>query len=70
MEAKQARANRCGQAVAAYSDDLLESNLIDLLADAMHWCDFNGLDFHILLMRAGSHYLAELRQPSPGRSEP
>jgi len=34
--------------------------LIDLLADAMHWCDESGEDFHYALCVAGKHYLAEL----------
>lgn len=54
------RTARCHKAITAYGDDLLESNLIDFLADAMHWCDTNGEDFHYLLCMAGKHYLAEL----------
>ncbi len=34
--------------------------LVDLLTDAMRWCDFVGHEFHIALARAGRHYLAEL----------
>lgn len=33
--------------------------LIDLLADAMHWCDFFGEDFHGCLVTACVHYHAE-----------
>ena len=67
MEPNDIRAERCDKAIDAYGNDLPESNLIDFLADAMHYCDVTGLDFHILLMRAGSHYLAELRQPHQER---
>ena len=35
-------------------------DLIDLLADAMHFCDESGEDFHYALCVAGRHYLAEL----------
>ena len=42
------------------SADLEQSMLIDLLADAMHWCDANGEDFHIALAQACRHYIHEL----------
>lgn len=38
--------------------DLPES-LIDLLADARHWCDANSLSFADLDRQAYQHYLAE-----------
>ena len=38
----QQRADRCEQAITAYSDDDDFTNLVDFLADAMHWCDCNG----------------------------
>jgi hypothetical protein len=34
--------------------------LIDLLANAMHWCDTTGEDFHIALAQACRHYIHEL----------
>jgi hypothetical protein len=54
------RVERCGKALAGYSDDDRFVCLIDLLADAMHMCDANGEDFHHALCVAGKHYLAEL----------
>ena len=39
MEPNASRAKRCAEAVARYGDDMPESNLIDLLADAMHSYD-------------------------------
>jgi len=54
------RAQRCQAALAAYANDAIESNLIDLLADAMHWCDRYGSDFHIALAQACRHYIHEL----------
>jgi hypothetical protein len=54
------RAARADKAITAYGDDLKESNLIDLLADAMHWCDGNREDFHFILAQACRHYIHEL----------
>ena len=42
------------------SADLEQSMLIDLLADAMHWCDSKGRDFHYVLAQACRHYIHEL----------
>jgi len=54
------RAERCQQALTGYSDVDCYVCLIDLLADAMHWCDQSILDFHYALAVACKHYLAEL----------
>jgi len=54
------RAMRCDSVIADYGDDDIESNLIDLLADAMHWCDSKGRDFHYVLAQACRHYIHEL----------
>jgi hypothetical protein len=54
------RAARCRDALIGYAEDGLFTALIDLLADAMHWCDESGEDFHYALCVAGKHYLAEL----------
>lgn len=56
----QARVERCQQAVTAYSDDDDFTSLVDLLADAMHWCDCMGQDFHLALALACRHYVHEL----------
>ena len=40
--------------------DDLPTSLVDLLADAMHWCDFTGENFHLALAQAGRHYIHEL----------
>jgi len=60
MEPNAIRSKRCATAIARYGDDLPESNLIDFLADAMHCCDSDGMDFHILLAQACRHYVIEL----------
>lgn len=42
-----------------YGDDPF-TIIIDLLADAMHWCDANSETFAYALAVAGKHYIAEL----------
>lgn len=55
------RADRCESALAGYNDDYdTVANLIDLLADARHWCDRHGHCFGDLDRIAYDHYLAEL----------
>jgi len=54
------RVERCQTALSRYSDDNPFIGLIDLLADAMHWCDATGQDFHYALCVAGKHFVAEL----------
>lgn len=56
------RAERCRKTLTGYSDDDPFICLIDLLADAMHWSDQSGEDFHYALCVAGKHYLAELNE--------
>jgi hypothetical protein len=56
----QGRGERAATTIGQYGNDSPDSNLIDLLADAMHWCDQSGLDFHIALCQAGRHYVNEL----------
>ncbi len=38
----------------------LHTSLVDLLADAMHWCDYIGDDFFLALAQACRHYIHEL----------
>ena len=42
-----------------------QEGLIDLLTDAMHWCDANGEDFHIAFAQACRHYIHELNDQQP-----
>jgi hypothetical protein len=56
----QERAVRCQQAITAYSDDDTYTNLVDLLADAMHWCHVQGRCFRDILDTAQMHFDAEL----------
>lgn len=54
------RAIRCLQALKAYSDDDTLTNLVDFLADAMHWCHVNGHSFRDCLDTALMHFDAEM----------
>ena len=54
------RVKRCKDAITGYSDDSSFISLIDLLADARHWCDANDQDYADLDRIAYQHYLAEL----------
>ena len=59
------RANRFATALQAVAGNeaatyVEQELLIDLLANAMHWCDANGEDFHIALAQACRHYIHEL----------
>jgi hypothetical protein len=56
----QQRSVRCQEAITAYSDDDDFTNLVDFLADAMHYCDSTGQDFHLALAQACRHYIHEL----------
>jgi hypothetical protein len=56
----QERAVRCQQAITAYSDDDLYTNLVDFLADAMHMCRVNGHSFLDAFERAVMHFEAEI----------
>jgi len=56
----QQRAIRCQQAITAYSDDDTCTNLVDFLADAMHFCHIHGHSFHDAIDTALMHYEAEI----------
>jgi hypothetical protein len=52
-------AQRAAQSINRYGDDMAEANLIDLLADAMHWCKQYGHDFEYCLRLAREHFDTE-----------
>lgn len=55
------RSLRCARALTRYDTDFEPTGcLIDLLADARHWCDRHGNDFAQLDRQAYEHYLSEL----------
>ena len=59
MSTIRKRSLRCEQALkSSYYDDPV-TNLIDFLADAMHWCKCNGTDFQEVFDIAERHYESE-----------
>ena len=70
----QPRIDRFATAIDRYGDPANSDSetIIDLLADAMHWCDAHGEDFHICLAMACRHYINELNddQQDERRMEP
>jgi hypothetical protein len=54
------RAAACDMLLEHYGDDDPADRLVDMLADARHWCDLNGQSFWELDRRAHKHYLAEI----------
>lgn len=55
------RARRAAIAIEAYGDDVPESNLIDFLTDAIHWCEWHEEDFERCLRLARQHHHAETK---------
>jgi hypothetical protein len=63
------RAARIGKVLRTYeTDDTFVGCLIDILADARHWCDQNGHSFADLDRQAYQHYLGELADETGGAS--
>lgn len=62
LEAANAiRARRAERILNRYRmGDDAHTSLVDFLADAMHWCDMNGEDFHLAFAQACRHYIHEL----------
>ena len=60
MNPNQDRADRFDAVVDAYGSNHPCENLIDLLADAMHWAADTGMDFHVAFAQACRHYVHEL----------
>jgi hypothetical protein len=58
MTTNEDRAIRVEEILALYPEDQ-RTNLIDLCADAMHWCDLNDKDFDDILRIARIHFEAE-----------
>ena len=53
------RADRFEQAITAYSNEDIGTNLVDFLADAIHWCRFTGHSFLDAFESAVMHFSAE-----------
>ena len=54
------RAKTFEKAIDIYDTGSSQEILVDLLTDAMHWCDANGEDFQICLAMACRHFIHEL----------
>jgi hypothetical protein len=60
-ESMHTRASQLELVLLSYGDgDDSFTTLFDLIADAMHWCDATGQDFHIAFAQACRHYVNEL----------
>lgn len=64
------RAQRAYEAIEAYSNDDTRSNLVDFLADAMHWCHLNGHCFDDVMDTGRMHFESELIEETEDRSNP
>lgn len=64
------RARRAAEAIEAYSDDDNRSNLVDFLADAMHWCHLSGHCFDDVLDTARRHFDREITEETEERRNP
>lgn len=58
MTTNEDRATRFAMILPLYPEDE-RTNLIDLLADAMHWCNHSHMDFDDVLRVARMHFEAE-----------
>lgn len=52
------RAARLDEILPLYPEDQ-HTNVIDLLADLLHWCEMNGVDFEDTLRISRMHFAAE-----------
>ncbi len=58
----QQRSDRCTTALSNYADEDSYTNLVDWLADAMHWCHLNRQNFDDALHTATMHFEAEVNE--------
>ena len=54
------RVNQCHKAISRYGTDDQQTNLINFLTDAMHWCDYTQEDLFFVLAMACHHYMNEI----------
>jgi uncharacterized protein YcgI (DUF1989 family) len=60
-ESAHSRVSRLELVLLNYGDgEETFTTLVDFIADAMHWCDSTGQDFHIAFAQACRHYVNEL----------
>jgi hypothetical protein len=56
----QVRSQRAEQVLSTYADYDTKTNLVDFLADSMHWCQAKGHDFLPILAAAVKHFAVEV----------
>jgi len=61
MTTNEDRAKRLHE-LLAFSPDDERTNLIDLLADSMHWCNVRTIDFEDVFRIAQMHFEAEINE--------
>ena len=62
----QARQPKAAAVIAGYGNGDQRENLVDLLADAIHWCQVVGAPFDELCATARLHFAAEINPPTKG----
>ncbi len=55
------RARRLDEILPFYPEDQ-RTNMIDLLTDAMHWCNANDEDFEKIFLMARIHFETEMSE--------
>jgi hypothetical protein len=68
MTTNKERANRVASLLSHEGTDTAET-LIDVLADAMHWCERNDIDFDRLLNMASMHFNTERNEEAADEQE-
>jgi hypothetical protein len=68
MTTNEERAYRIASLLSQEGSASAES-LIDVLADAMHWCDLNDMDFDRLLNMASIHFNSERDEEAADEQE-
>jgi len=56
------RVERFGKVIEDYTDHNAKTNLVDLLADGLHWSQTNSVDFGEALQTARTHFAAETKE--------
>jgi hypothetical protein len=66
VERREARPAKAGAVIAAYGAGCERENLVDLLADAMHWCEGFGEPFEEFYGSAMMHFTEEAKNHKKG----
>ena len=66
MLSREQRCQRADKAINAYANGDTRENLVDLLADLMHWCQDFDEPFDEFCDTARVHFAAESNSPTKG----